>query len=52
LPKANSEAKIRQGRRILTAQGIEAEILFCRFAVKKIGVESPVFGRFAAGNAP
>jgi hypothetical protein len=34
------------------AQGIEAEILFCRAAVKKIGAESPVSGRRAAGNAP
>jgi hypothetical protein len=25
------------------AQGIEAEILFCRKAAKKIGAESPVF---------
>jgi hypothetical protein len=35
-----------------SAQGIEAEILFCRDAVKKIGAESPVSGRGAAGNAP
>jgi hypothetical protein len=26
------------------AQGIEAEILFCRLAAKKIGAESPVSG--------
>jgi hypothetical protein len=28
----------------LYAQGIEAEILFCRGAAKKIGAESPVSG--------
>jgi hypothetical protein len=41
-------------RRYGAAQGIEAEILFCRFAVKKIGAESPVSGALkkSAGNAP
>jgi hypothetical protein len=41
---AGITALIRQGRRILTAQGIEVEILFCRVAVKKIEAESPVSG--------
>jgi hypothetical protein len=30
------------------AQGIAAEILFCRKAAKKIGAESPVFARQGA----
>jgi hypothetical protein len=34
------------------AQGIVAEILFYRAAVKKIGAESPVFCGTAAKNAP
>jgi hypothetical protein len=52
LRSKNSKAKNRHGGRFLAAQGIEAEILFCRSAVKKIGAESPVSGRNAAGNAP
>jgi hypothetical protein len=34
------------------AQGIGAEILFCRFAAKKIGADSPVFACLARKNAP
>jgi hypothetical protein len=52
LPSANSKAKIRQGRRIFAAQGIEAEILVCPEGVHKIGAESPVFCGGAAKNAP
>jgi hypothetical protein len=34
------------------AQGIEAEILVARLPGNKIGADSPVSGREAAGNAP
>jgi hypothetical protein len=34
------------------AQGIAAEILFCRRAAKKIAADSPVFCGAAAKNAP
>jgi hypothetical protein len=35
--------KLREAQKARGAQGIEAEILFCRLAAKKIGAESPVF---------
>jgi hypothetical protein len=43
--------KLREAQQARGAQGIAAEILFYRFAVKKIEAESPVFCGFAAKNA-
>jgi hypothetical protein len=49
---ANSEVKNRYGGRFLTAQGIEAEILLCRFRGTKDWSGKPGFRRMAPEMRP